>query len=224
MTNSQMMQYLQVPGYNPYQMASPETAASLANVFGTGVVQTNPVGPVQPPPQNALNFGGGTDPQNAGLLNYSLQNNTYGTLLNQFVADQLKQSQANPSYPTGNPTQSQGAGLAPTFNAVPGMPSSSPSPVTVQQVLSAGSPAQGGTGGATPAPTTATPTPTAGTQKLDPSALLAVMSLIGQLGQSGGNQIAAGAGNPNAMGMAANSAAMAPIQSLFQLPQFRGGR
>jgi hypothetical protein len=58
-------------GYNPAQYATDEQARGLASLLGGTVSSTNPVGPIAPPPQNLIGFGG-QDALNAGLVQQML--------------------------------------------------------------------------------------------------------------------------------------------------------
>ena len=65
--------------YNPNQYATLDTAANYANWMGGTVSQTNPIGPLAPPPQYGVSFGTpggngtGGETLNAGLLANSWQ-------------------------------------------------------------------------------------------------------------------------------------------------------
>lgn len=58
-------------GYNPAQYATDEQARGLASLLGGTTTRTNPIGPVAPPPQNLISFGG-QDALNAGLVQQML--------------------------------------------------------------------------------------------------------------------------------------------------------
>lgn len=58
-------------GYNPAQYATDEQARGLASLLGGTTARTNPIGPVAPPPQNLISFGG-QDALNAGLVQQML--------------------------------------------------------------------------------------------------------------------------------------------------------
>jgi hypothetical protein len=196
--------YQNYSGYNQYQYATPQTAAQLAGQYGAGVVQTNPIGPVAPPAQTALNFGGGTDPLNAGLLSYSKENNTFGTLYDSFIQAQLAQSGANPTYSSGNPTISNDPSLAPVFQPVVGL---SPTPTTgtnttpiLQEAVNPTQPVYTTTGYVAPSQSTATnnlvtsPTTTTPTSTTTPTPSVDMMKLLqmilsGQQQQSQGNNM-----------------------------------
>jgi len=59
-------------GYNPLQYATDEQATGLASLLGGTTQRTNVAGPVAPPPQNLINFGG-SDSFNAGLIQQQLR-------------------------------------------------------------------------------------------------------------------------------------------------------
>lgn len=54
--------------YNPSQYATLDTASNFANWLGGTVRQTNPIGPVAPPPQYGVQFGSAGETGNGGTL------------------------------------------------------------------------------------------------------------------------------------------------------------
>lgn len=110
-------QYLEPAGYNPLQYASNETTQGLAEMLGAGVGQTNPTGPIGPPPQNQLLFGSGTNGNggqslNAGLVADSLQRtlSRYGAGNEAFALEDFNRSRADElkySGSSANPVNSE---------------------------------------------------------------------------------------------------------------------